>query len=108
MVTQLTLTQSFQVRILMGLPIYSSCSLVVKHPAYTRHCLQIRERRWFESTREDQVNAGRSLCESTGRLQVSKIDGRIEKSNESLVANASELASVYREHKLTLLLETIQ
>lgn len=31
-----------------------SRSLVVKHPSYTRHSPQIRERRWFESTREYQ------------------------------------------------------
>ncbi len=32
-------------------------------------------------------------------LQVSKLDVGIEKSNESLVTNASELALVYRECK---------
>ena len=32
-------------------------------------------------------------------IQVSEIDDGIEKSNESLVADASELAFVYREHK---------
>ncbi len=36
---------------------------------------------------------------SFGLLQVSKLDVGIERSNESLVANASELALVYREHK---------
>lgn len=32
-------------------------SLVVKHPSYTRHSPQIRERRWFESTRRYQLAA---------------------------------------------------
>ena len=47
-----------------------------------------------------------SACHAEGRgfeprppRQVSKLDVGIERSNESLVANASELASVYREHK---------
>lgn len=34
-----------------------SLSLAVKHPAYIRHCLQIRERHRFESCREYQFKA---------------------------------------------------
>ena len=35
---------------------FRPCSLTVEHPAYTRHCLQIREQSRFESWRGHQIS----------------------------------------------------
>ena len=45
------------------------------------------------------MEQGSGTVKTRNDKQVSKIDVGIEKSNESLVTNASELALVYREHK---------
>lgn len=42
-------TETYTARLLRSEGIICPYSLMVEHPAYTRHCLQIREQSWFES-----------------------------------------------------------
>ena len=55
LVTHRIATPLMQVRVLSLTPTLRSCSLMVKHPAYTRHSLQIRERCRFESCQDYQL-----------------------------------------------------
>ena len=57
MVARQTPNLKDRVRFLAPMPKWS-CSLTVKHPAYTRHSLQIRERYRFESCQDYQRVSG--------------------------------------------------